>query len=514
MSRSLYARLARRFGPRADAVSRREMLRRSVATGAGLLLSSSLTGCASSRPKPISRIGEPYRVVVIGGGYSGLACAHELRAADIEVVVLEARNRVGGRVVTFTDMVPGKTVEGGGELIGSNHPTWLAYADRFNLRMLPVSDLEDLSYPIVLDGVRLTDDEAEALYLEMTQALLLVNYDAAQVNAEQPWTSPFAKELDRRSTAEWLDELRASDRCKRAIRAQLTADNGVPLERQSYLANLAAVKGGGVDRYWTDSEVFRCAGGNQQLAERLADGIGRHNVRTGVRVRAIESTPLGARVHTSDGGPIDADEVVLAVPPSVWRDMRLSPALPDDFTPQMGVSVKYLGAVKRRFWLDSRTGPETLTDGDVALTWEATDNQTGDPPGPGACLVAFSGGAQAEACRRRHRESRGRFYTTELDALYPGYASNRTKARFMDWPADRLTKGGYSFPAPGEVTTIGPLLQQPFAKRIHFAGEHCCYRFVGYMEGALTSGAEVARRIATGRPVAERAVPRRAFLRA
>lgn len=508
MSRSLYARLARRYGPPADAVTRREMIRRSVAASAGALLSSSLVGCASNR-RPAREPGGAYRVIVVGGGFAGLACAYELRSAGVEVTVLEARNRVGGRVVTFTDLVPGKTVEGGGELIGSNHPTWLAYAERFGLSMLPVSDLEDLSYPIFLDGVRLTDDEAEALYLELTRALSLLNSDAYGVNEEEPWNSRFARELDRRSTAQWLDSLVASDRCRRAVRAQLTADNGVPLERQSYLGNLTAVKGGGIDRYWTDSEVFRCDGGNQQLAERLADGVGRSNIRTGVRVRAIESTVLGVRVHASDGPVLEADELVLAVPPSVWRDMRINPALPSDFAPQMGSNVKYLGAVKRRFWLDTHTGPETLTDGDIALTWEATDNQPGDSPSPAACMVAFSGGARAEACRRRHRESRGRFYTTELDALYPGFASNKTRERFMDWPSDRLTKGGYSFPAPGEVTTIGPLLQQPFAKRIHFAGEHCCYRFVGYMEGALTSGTEVARRIATGRPVAERGVSRR-----
>jgi monoamine oxidase len=70
------------------------------------------------------------------------------------------------------------------------------------------------------------------------------------------------------------------------------------------------------------------------------------------------------------------------------------------------------------------------------------------------------------------------------------------RARFMDWPSDPWVKGSYSFPAPGEVTTLGPQLQQPLARRVFLAGEHTCYAFVGYMEGALQSGARAARRIA------------------
>ena len=82
----------------------------------------------------------PGRVVVIGAGFSGLAAAYELSSAGYDVTVVEARNRVGGRVVSFSDMVPGKNVEGGGELIGSNHPTWVAYAKQFKLEFLDVTE--------------------------------------------------------------------------------------------------------------------------------------------------------------------------------------------------------------------------------------------------------------------------------------------------------------------------------------------------------------------------------------
>ena len=83
-------------------------------------------------------------MTVVGAGFSGLACAYELLSAGYEVTVLDARNRVGGRVLSFSDMVSGKVVEGGGELIGSNHPTWVSYAKKFGLSFNDVTESETL----------------------------------------------------------------------------------------------------------------------------------------------------------------------------------------------------------------------------------------------------------------------------------------------------------------------------------------------------------------------------------
>src|SRR6187551_1719241 len=158
---SLYAHLTRRFRPEV-AARRREFLKATAAVGAGLLLSNRIGYAAPAKQKYI---------VVVGAGFAGLACAHELKAAGYRVTLIEARGRVGGRVLSFKDVVKGKNVEGGAELIGSNHPTWVAYAEKFGLKFLDVNPEDDMNMPIHLDGKLLDDEDAGKIYEEMEAAL-------------------------------------------------------------------------------------------------------------------------------------------------------------------------------------------------------------------------------------------------------------------------------------------------------------------------------------------------------
>lgn len=493
MARSLFAVLARRYGPAVDAAARREFLRVSLAAGAATLLSGA--ACARAGWQAGGRAGGGAgggkRVVVIGAGFAGLACAYELMSAGYDVTVVEARNRVGGRVLTFSDFVPGRTIEGGAELIGSNHPTWVAYAEKFGLEFLDVTEMEDAEFPITLGGKRLTGDESLALYEEMDATLATMNAEAAGIDAEKPWASANAAELDRRSVADWIAGSGAGETCKLALTAMLAGDNAQAVERQSFLGLLTAVKAGGLEAYWTESEVYRCKGGNQQLAAKLAEALGKR-VITSLAVKSVDGRGASAKVVCADGRTIECDDVVLAVPPTVWGTIEMSPGLPGALRPQMGPAVKYLAHVKRRFWKDINTDPTSLGDGDVTWTWDATDEQEGDE---NACLTSFSGGPAAERARGHAARVRDSVYREALEPVYPGYAENFVSARFMDWPGDRQAMSGYSFPGLGEVTGLGPLLVKPHG-RVHLAGEHTSLQFAGYMEGALGSGVRVARSLA------------------
>ncbi|MCI0362708.1 MAG: FAD-dependent oxidoreductase [Phycisphaerales bacterium] len=494
----IYARLARRFGKKSAAdiaLSRRELLKASLAASAGLLLSANPL-FASWRP----RRPDAKRVVVVGGGFSGLACAYELVQTGYDVTVIEARSRVGGRVLSFnktlgSEYIPGRNIEGGGELIGSNHPTWVGYAEQFGLEFIDVSEDDDLDFPLWLDGRRLSAEEAGAAWEEVEAAGNKMNADAEAVDAFKAWTSPNAQVLDQKSVQQWLDQTDVSPLVKRGLWAYLSHDNGVTCDRMSYLGMLAAIKGGGGEAYWTDSEVYRCKGGNQQLALKLAEKIGSHRVVPKLPVRTIEVSGNTVKVTCADNRVLECDDVVLAVPPTVWNKIEIRPSLPAALKPQMGCNVKYLAHVKKRFWKDAGVGQYALTDDVIGWTWDATDAQEGGDDH--ACLTAFSGATGAEKARSWPQDDRDLKYKTEYEKLHPGFGENFIEARFMDWPAEQWTGASYSFPAPGQVTTVGPILYKGHANgHLHFAGEHCSYAFVGYMEGALNSGAALAQRLA------------------
>jgi monoamine oxidase len=486
-------------------------MRQSAALGVTLMLSAA-AGCAT-RPKkapgPSSK-----RVVVIGAGLAGLACAYELMHAGHDVRVLEATNRVGGRVMSWnkrsnSEFIPGRTVEAGAELIGSNHALWLAYADTFGLSFLDMTEDADAEFPVLLGDKRLTKKESNLLYEEMDSVLSNMNVVAREIDADEPWMHEDARRLDATTLADWLRDAEASDLCASALAAMLAGDNGVANDRASYLGMLAAVKGGGVEKYWTESETCRCDGGNQQLAAKFAGALG-DRLRLRSVVKGAVRRADACEVFTDlDSHP--CDEVVVAVPPSVWNRFALSGDLlsgleqgPAPGRIQMGVNVKHMTHVASRYWKARGMDPTCLSNHHVSWAWDATDNQpapAGKDTDADACLTCFSGGPAAVQARALAHETRDARYASVLKTLLPGLnegsAGKVLATRFVDWPSMPFTGAGYSFPAPGQVTSTGPLLARPhWDGRLHLAGEHCCYKFVGYMEGALQSGVAVARRIA------------------
>lgn len=499
MARSLIATLAQRHGPRITLEQRRDFLKATLAASAGLLLSS-------TPAMALTRLGRDSkkRVVVVGAGFAGLACAYELKSIGYDVTVIDPRKTVGGRVLSFNaanknEFVPGRNIEGGAELIGSNHPAWVSYKEKFGLEFIDVSGDEqepDCSAPVVIDGKTLDFEEAGKLWGEMEEGLNKMNELAKDVPEDEPWKAKDAAKWDKMSTAEWIKSLDVSDLVKKAMMINQVSDNGQPAEKQSLLGQLAAVKGGGLEKYWTDTEVFRCKGGNQQLAFKLADGIGRDRIALELSARSITVKGNVVIVECSDGRTIECDDVIFTAPPPTWRKVDFSPGLPGAMVPQMGLNTKFLSHVKERFWYkgDPKRSQYALGNGLVTMTWDGTDGQEGDAP---ACLTAFSGGAEVERALAMSKEEREKAFAEVLEQMYPGFKQNLVANRYMDWPKDPWTGASYSFPAPGQVTTVGPLMAQAhMGGRLHLAGEHTCYKFVGYMEGGLSSGVSVANRLA------------------
>ena len=508
MRSSIYRLLHQRFGDRENLMDRRAFLRGSAATVAGLYLS----GCSGIGRSPSIVRGRP-RVLVVGAGFGGLACAFELRSADYDVTVLEARKRLGGRVHTLKDLVPGKTVEAGASLIGDNHATWLAYAERFKLDLIDITiEPDDLKVPIVLGGERLQSAEAEQLY----ESLAIFEDAAADASSAipdwlRPWDAPDAARLDRASLAEFLDGLGLGPR-ERALAEVLEASNNTrPTAQQSLLGALTAVRAGGGADYFLLSEVYRCRGGNSSLAEALAQEIGTERIHLGTAVQSIAWSEDGTedgtvRVVDAKGTTHEADHVVLAVPPTVWGRISFQlgrlgqPGLPADLLPTFGPAVKVLAPVDSPYWLDTGWSQYGLSDGAIAMTWDGTYRQSDGGP---AGLIGFSGATAAEELLAVPKDQRQAFFAERFEEYFPGYADHKSAdAAFVRWPQDPWTRTGYSCPAPGTVTTVSKRIAEGLG-RLQFAGEHASPGFFGYMEGALESGARLARRIAEADGVVE-----------
>lgn len=482
MSGSFISDLAKRFLSKEERMSRREMLKVLMAGAAASMLSNQFPEGAEAKNQR--------RIIVIGAGFAGLAAAFELLSAGYDVTVLEARERLGGRVHTLYDFIPGKTIEAGAELIGSNHATWQAYAKRFKLEMLERTDYPDSARPTYLNNKLLEPKQVGQLWEEVDHFLSGYNKLAIPIDPFQPWKSPNAQKLDNKTVDAWIEELGCSELCKKAIRLEEASDSNNP-GWDSLLARLATIKGGGLEKYWTESEVYRCKGGNQQLAEKLADAIGRHRIRLETPVEAVDIKAKSVTVDLKDGTILEADDVILAVPPGTWKRITFTPPLPPCLSPQMANQVKFLSEVKTKFWEENHLAPNSLGEGPVAETWDATDKQ--NPEGH-SCLTVFAGGNAADEGRAWPTDQRNAHYALGIEKIFPNYSQNFVQAKFINWPSDPWAQAGYSSPAPGQIMTIGPTLYNGLG-RLHFAGEHTSFAFGGYMEGALHSGASLAKRI-------------------
>jgi monoamine oxidase len=443
-------------------------------------------------------------VIVIGAGFAGLTAGWWLATHGFNVTVLEARDRIGGRVHTKRENR--RVLECGGELIGRNHANWLRLASYFGLGLSPITTEENyaaasLKSPMLLAGKRISVSDQETLYDEMKKALKTLDPLAAKVDALTPWQSRL-RSKDSESVADWIKTLkRVSNRTKAALRFQLACDQTVPVERQSLLGLLAAVRGGSLtdlsDRrreepseFWMETEVYRCAGGNDQLAQCLKTEIeergGRVLLSTPASKITLDSNDVCVRAKGEDHS---GKWVVVAVPPSCWDRIEF-PFKTTPYSISSGPAFKFLAQTKKRFWMRDSLSPNG-TDDQFGMVWEGTDNEDasrGDPE-----LTVFAGGPAADSAQSSSDPDQ--HFRAGLENLYKGFRFEVENSTPVNWTTEEWTMAGYSCPTVGQVTCAAELLYKACG-RLVWAGEHTCMAFFGYMEAALQSGMHAAQLIA------------------
>jgi len=437
-------------------------------------------------------------IAVVGAGLAGLSAAYELRKRGYTVSIFEASDRAGGRTFTNHDLAKPHVMDRGAELIGSNHPLWVHYADTFHLGFSNVKDYKNS--PVRLGKDPLSNADAKILFRQMGRAFDFISARSKRiVDPFRPWTDPDASLLDRQNVHDFVMQRRKWSRlCKKAVLQQLEADNGVRAGNQSLLGLLSMVRGGGMERYWLDTEVYRCKRGTQALS--LAFEAALHGLRTSVQynspVTAIDATSPKVKLEVNRNlWPSGFDDVVLAIPPSAWT--RIPKWRPDKLSqlvgapPQMGKNIKMLLAFRSRVWKKSRLAPSSTENGPVDETWETTESYSS----PNFGMVAFSGADHAEKLSKLNDKKALHRVEASLQHTYKEFSAAVTDSEFMNWPTRDWAWASYSFPDCGDITKWGPVFDEGYEEKLHFAGEHTCYAFTGYMEGALQSGYRLARKL-------------------
>jgi monoamine oxidase len=433
-------------------------------------------------------------VVIVGAGFAGLSAARDLVRHGHDVVVLEGRDRVGGRSSTTT--IAGIPVDLGGTFVGPTQNAVIELAAELGCETVPTYSRGKnlIRWRGRVRAYRSTIPRLSILeLLDVSRIQWRFDRISRRVSVSEPWKSSIADELDGQTLDAWLRSVHASasTRDLMAIMARVTW-GGEP-DEVSMLHAVRYVKAAGGLGPMLDVEggaqQDRFPGGTQQIAVRMAEELGPPVVLNAV-VRRIERHADGSLTVGSDRGDVTAKAVIVAIPPQHRAAIEFDPALPPEHEklaahwPQGNLSKAY-AAYETPFWRANGCSGEALSDeGPVFITFDVSPNETG----PGI-LLGFTDPRTFDplpAAERRER-ALGSFATLFGDAAYK-------PIDYVDhcWGAEEFAPGGPTAAVPpGSWTTYGPWLRQP-VDGIYWAGTETADEWTGFLDGAVRSGKRAA----------------------
>jgi monoamine oxidase len=438
-------------------------------------------------------------VVVVGAGLAGLYAARELAAHGKQVVVLEARDRVGGR--TLGHALQGDTIDLGAQWIGPTQRRVLALARELGIATFPQyhAGAKVLSvggrrstYRNTIPGLPLRS------LLDLQLALTRIDWLARQVPLDQPALARRAAEWDRLSVADWFDRNVRQPDARAVLTGAVRAIFAAEPDELSLLFFLFYVHSGGgmmsLVEIKRGAQQDRLLGGTQQLSQRLAEQLG-DRVRLNHAVTRISHDARGVAV-AAGGATYRAQAAIVAIPPALASQIRYSPALPTERyrlarAMPMGKVIKCVIAYEQPFWRAAGYSGEALSDaGPVQLVFDDSPRD-----GQHGALVAFILGAAAREWSGRGRAARARAVCEQLAEFFGPQAAQPLAYVDQDWATEPWSMGCYvGILPPGALTSYGAALREPVGP-IHWAGTETAQIWNGYMDGAIESGERAAREI-------------------
>ncbi len=484
-----------------------------VSASAALL---TLDGCARRAPTmPGLRREDREPVLIVGAGIAGLTAAYRLRQRGVPVRIVEAQDRVGGRMFSLRNAFPdGQVCELGGELIDTGHEHVRALAAELGLEL---DDLHALENPSIASDVWYFGGAFRS-FEEITRALVPV---AERLEADRKtWGEEFdptyyasfgTEALDRMTIAEWLDRTGVNGWIRELLDVAYVTEYGMPIDQQSALNFLTMIDVGANEfrAYGDSDERFRVHRGNDliplSLARRLDDAIETGTVLEALSQRSDGTFSASLRRGASSRTVV-ASHVVLAIPFTTLRDVRLDVPLPEVKRRAIrelgyGTNAKLMIGFSDRVWRTRhRSNGSVLTSLPFQLTWETSRGQKGKA----GILTNFSGGAQALGVGRGTAEAQAQQLVADLERIFPGAQAAHAgmKAVRFHWPSFPWTRGSYAGYLAGQWTSIRGAEREAVGQ-LYFAGEHCSLAAQGFMEGGCETGEQAAQDIlaALGQPV-------------
>ena len=446
-------------------------------------------------------------MVVVGAGIAGLCAARGLATAGRSVVVLEARDRVGGRTLNM-QLGEGRISETGGQWVGPTQDRVLALIGELGLE----------TFPTYHEGRNLLELAGKRKRYRGTiprlSPLVLLDLDrgrrrlarlARTVPPEAPWTAPDAAELDATTVATWLGRAVRTRRARSLFELAVGTAFGVRPEQMSLLWMLHLVNSCGGFDAMIDTEggaqQDRVVGGSQAISETIADELGDSSVVLSAPVERLEQDPDGVRALAA-GVSVSARRAIVAMPPALTTRIRFSPSLPsqrDQLAQWMasGALTKCTAVYERPFWRDDGWSGAAVSDvGPVETTFDNSPADAGDPDsGAPGVMLGFIAGPEAAEHARRPESERRRIVLDCFARMWGEQALGATAYFEQAWSEEEWSGGGPVCHAPpGTITAYGQELRRP-SGRVHWAGAETATVWCGYMDGAVRSGDRAAAEV-------------------